>query len=301
MFVNDVNSRCGVHEISIPLNEDHSVRRKVIVDDHIPCLRGVPIIAHNSNPREYWVPLLVKAIAKLCGGYGPLINGFFEDHSLNLIRNVSGIPDWVRPQKDHDGKAEISTDYLQFYSKWTGFNRVFTAPVEGRSAESLELDTTAWPYNISNIFVGEDVGEQVMSTYHLNDHKQPQRCLTLAPTVRVDYEEDTTIRVVVTGLAGGGGEHVSLIVGPMTVETRGVKVEISELAWIDRASEIPLDAGNGIGEVCRDIRLAGHLSPFRIGVMVGSWDSSRRFGLQIWSKSELVAQVLKKAEESEEG
>ena len=58
LFVHDAKSEAGVYELSIPVAGRNGLERKrVIIDDHIPCVDGVPIIARNSHSREVWVPL----------------------------------------------------------------------------------------------------------------------------------------------------------------------------------------------------------------------------------------------------
>jgi len=286
LFVNDVNSRCGVFELCLPVSDN--VMQTVIVDDHIPCLRGKPLIAYNSNPREYWVPILIKAIAKLCGGYVSLMHGFFSDNVLRLIRNVCGLPDWLRSATDEN----VSTDYIQFYNRWTGYNRVFTAPKEGQPAAILELGTSKWQYQLINAFVGEQVGGTLISSHHKDDRHKAQKCLTLAPTAQVTFDQEAIVRVVVTGLTGGGGEHVSLLAGPMCEDFRGQKIPLSDEKWIAGAAEHALEAENGAGAMYKDIRLPGHLSPFRFAIAVGSWEASRRFGMQVWAKTQMQAELV---------
>jgi len=241
--------------------------------------------------------VLIKAIAKLCGGYVQLISGFFDEDVLRVIRRICGLPEWLRSPTDC---SDVSTDYVQFYSKWTGFNRVFTAPKERCPDQFAELGGANWPYELVNIFAGEDVGASLPSSYHKSDGQQAQKCLTLTPSVKISHEADTKIRIVVSGLMGGAGESVSLLAGPMTEEVRNKKMELTEEQWIQRASEVPLMAENGVGSLCTEIQLRARLSPYRIGLAVGSWDASRRFGFQIWSSTDIAADIIEPEVEGEE-
>ena len=43
--------------------------KEVIIDDKLPILKGKHIYAHCADPTEFWVALIEKAFAKLCGSY----------------------------------------------------------------------------------------------------------------------------------------------------------------------------------------------------------------------------------------
>jgi len=288
MFVGDAMSKCGVYELCLPIGED--LTKTVIIDDHIPSLRGVPLIAHNHNPREYWVPLLVKAIAKLCGGYMKLMRGFFDDDTLRLLRTVCGLPSWLRASQP---SRACSTNDLHFYSKWTGANRILTAPKEVLTDQIVELGNTGWEHEIARVQVGQGIGVGTTSSYFQDDLRNFEKSFTLEPTIRVNHTQSTTIRVVVSGLSGGSGEHVSVIAGPMMFETKsGVSQVLNDAQWVAHAKEVPLEAPNGVGALCCDIELPAHVSPFRLGLMVGSWDALRRFGLQVWCQDKVYAEAF---------
>lgn len=59
--------------------------RYVIIDDRIPCYKkdyGTTkdiVFGHNTNPNEFWVPLIEKAYAKIHNCYEALISGFIDD------------------------------------------------------------------------------------------------------------------------------------------------------------------------------------------------------------------------------
>ncbi|KAM7535242.1 hypothetical protein Aperf_G00000091997 [Anoplocephala perfoliata] len=56
----------------------------VVVDDVLPMINGKLICPHSSNPNEFWPSLLVKAYAKLLGGYEHLENLRLEDALQDL-------------------------------------------------------------------------------------------------------------------------------------------------------------------------------------------------------------------------
>ncbi len=58
---------------------------EVTVDDYIPCYpKGGPIFSKNQDPNELWLSLLIKAFAKLHGGYYKLMNGNVKEALIDL-------------------------------------------------------------------------------------------------------------------------------------------------------------------------------------------------------------------------
>ena len=49
--------------------------KEVIIDDKLPILKGKHIYAHCADPTEFWVALIEKAFAKLCGSYEAIEGG----------------------------------------------------------------------------------------------------------------------------------------------------------------------------------------------------------------------------------
>ncbi|BHF73083.1 Calpain-6 [Sparganum proliferum] len=57
---------------------------EVVVDDLLPCLNGKVICPHSSRADEFWPSILVKAYAKLLGGYDRLESVRLEDVLLDF-------------------------------------------------------------------------------------------------------------------------------------------------------------------------------------------------------------------------
>ena len=61
--------------------------RRVTIDDRLPCAPdGSLLYAHSIDGNEFWVALLEKAFAKLCGSYEALISGFAD----SAMRTLTG-------------------------------------------------------------------------------------------------------------------------------------------------------------------------------------------------------------------
>ena len=61
--------------------------RRVTIDDRLPCASdGSLLYAHSIDGNEFWVALLEKAFAKLCGSYEALISGFAD----SAMRTLTG-------------------------------------------------------------------------------------------------------------------------------------------------------------------------------------------------------------------
>ena len=66
-------------------------RRRVTIDDRLPCVDGELLYARSPEPRELWAALLEKGYAKLHGGYEQLVSGF-ADYAM---ADLTGCPPLV--------------------------------------------------------------------------------------------------------------------------------------------------------------------------------------------------------------
>lgn len=66
-------------------------RVDVVVDDLVPCnaATGEPLFAKNRNPREYWVSIIEKAAAKMCGSFYAMESGNESDALVDLTGGIS--------------------------------------------------------------------------------------------------------------------------------------------------------------------------------------------------------------------
>lgn len=293
LFVHDTKSSAGVYEISIPVagRQGCLERKTVIVDDHIPCIGGIPIIAKNSNEKEIWVPLVVKAIAKLSGGYHQLMRGCFDESTLYTVRAICGLPLWLRPCINPDGKQNVETNYLQYWSKWRGGTRMLTSSPEKKPFDVQQLGQTDQTYQLVHGYVGEGVAEQVFSSFHkTTSGRHAMQCHMLSPTIEVKGTRVAEkMKVLITGLSGGCGESISLCVGPNHGRTgsdgKNKRLDIKQ--WVSDGKEFPLDVDTGRGSCVVEILMKPNQS-IRIGLMVGRWDTLRRFGVSVWAKHENI-------------
>ena len=100
--------------------------RYVIIDDKLPCRRvqhssEVPklLYAKCRNEREFWVPLIEKAYAKLHGSYQALISGFIDEGLVDLTGLVSSKLCITKEQAEQQAQADELWDKIL---SWTSEN-----------------------------------------------------------------------------------------------------------------------------------------------------------------------------------
>ncbi|CAL8263496.1 unnamed protein product [Merluccius merluccius] len=78
----------------------------VVIDDFLPMMRNELLSVRSKSANEFWVPLLEKAYAKLCGSYADMHAGnpteAFKDFSGGVFMNYE-----LRNQHDHDHDEEL--------------------------------------------------------------------------------------------------------------------------------------------------------------------------------------------------
>ena len=62
----------------------HGAWRTVLVDTMLPCLTGGPAFCHGASGLELWPSVLLKAYAKMHGGYAKLSGGDAGDALVDL-------------------------------------------------------------------------------------------------------------------------------------------------------------------------------------------------------------------------
>ena len=62
----------------------HGAWRTVLVDTMLPCLTGGPAFCHGASGLELWPSVLLKAYAKMHGGYAKLSGGVEGDALVDL-------------------------------------------------------------------------------------------------------------------------------------------------------------------------------------------------------------------------
>ena len=98
----------GKYEINIFFK---GKERKVIIDDVIPCVNGIPFFSHNHGD-ELWVMLLEKAYAKLHKNYGNMEGGM----PFVALSDLTGMPVKRFLTKDLD-KDELFKRIMKYDKK----------------------------------------------------------------------------------------------------------------------------------------------------------------------------------------
>ena len=144
--------------------------RYVIIDDQLPCRKvyqqgQVPKLLYGKcrNDKEFWVPLIEKAYAKLHGCYEALISGFIDDGLVDLTgfasKKVFINPVDFKTKEDTDKLWEM----LKYFTK-----KNFNEEELGKKKSSLK----AKYYLKNNSMVGCSVDSKVVESeviYH--NHK----------------------------------------------------------------------------------------------------------------------------------
>jgi len=82
--------------------------KEVVVDDRLPTVSGRLVFAsNNSQPNEFWVPLIEKAYAKLYGCYGNLEGGFSNDALVDFTGGISEMIDLKAARRSPNGGADL--------------------------------------------------------------------------------------------------------------------------------------------------------------------------------------------------
>lgn len=145
--------RCGLYRLRLCQGGQW---RRVTVDDFFPYENG-QFVYSRSNERELWPLLLEKAMAKLCGDYDRLAQGYAHD----ALVDITGAPA-IRYQIDTDIKKP--RDFFHFLQVADKSDMIMSAStrVEGRRfglvpshAYSL-IAVVEWPFQ--NHDGGADVG-----------------------------------------------------------------------------------------------------------------------------------------------
>eukprot|EP01105_Mastigella_eilhardi_P024105 TRINITY_DN621_c0_g1_i1.p1 TRINITY_DN621_c0_g1~~TRINITY_DN621_c0_g1_i1.p1 ORF type:complete len:937 (-),score=139.11 TRINITY_DN621_c0_g1_i1:2285-5026(-) len=88
----------------------------VLVDDRIPCSKnGVPVFGRNRNPNEFWVPLIEKAYAKMCGSYLSLQCGRDSDALVDLTAGIAMtlvLRDYEVADEDEHEASKLGADVV---------------------------------------------------------------------------------------------------------------------------------------------------------------------------------------------
>lgn len=125
----------GVYQVTVPYGDCES--KTLLVDDFIPCVNGIPILARNTNPNEFWIPIIVKALAKLVGSYKVLMDGTADPGLLHAMRRACRIPSWVTTDRKDAGSA-------WYWHRWSSSVRCLVPPVEDAHAHETQLLTSSW-------------------------------------------------------------------------------------------------------------------------------------------------------------
>lgn len=247
----------GVYEVNVPVG-DVGVKT-ILVNDFIPCLNGSPILVRNSGV-EFWVPLYLKALAKVAGSYQKLLDGHFDQQMLNTMRRACGIPSWVTATQTDAGSA-------YFWDGWCSSVRFPVPAAEDPNELATEVQTTTWlnlalrlgaqtpsgSFHIKQQMIHREVAQRYTASaarsqfWHAS--KQTHGNL-LEPGLVVVPGDDAVLTFHASGLNGQVDSGLTLVSVPLTAAEvqlfrEGANPTLQRLAHAAELTEVDLECNPG--------------------------------------------------------
>ncbi|CAD5118343.1 DgyrCDS7053 [Dimorphilus gyrociliatus] len=115
--------------------------KDVVVDDRLPTIDGQLIFTYSCKENEFWIPLIEKAYAKLCGSYGSLDKGELGEA---LVDFTGGITETIN-MKDDGYKNSVIKQSVLFEDMRIAFNNksLMAAAIPVKALEEDNEDAKA--------------------------------------------------------------------------------------------------------------------------------------------------------------